>query len=140
MRRLPGLSIYLSLLSIFTVPSSHSVQEKKPVAYVITAASNASQKGREPTWIGLMSGSRTLHIPANESIIEVSPGSYRLHHFDFGKSRSSGHGTLHVNSRIKKMKISPSTIYFIGRFEVSKRRVLLGILWVEVEFSTVEQN
>jgi len=126
MCRLLETSFSLALLFLFSIPSSHSNQdEKKPIAYLITAASNASQRGREPTWIGFVKWGRTIHIPANEAINEVYPGTYRLNHFDYGKSKLSGWETRVVRGTLKKIKVSHSAIYYLGRFELSKKKTAL---------------
>lgn len=89
-------------------------------AYLIIDAFKEPLDSSQPTWIGLVMGRKTIHIPVGEVVSPVKAGRYRISHFDFGKNKYSGMGTIELPRRHQpKFEVSAGVITYIGAVSVS---------------------
>lgn len=103
----------LFLISIFfTLP----LWAETGASYIILKA-RVIDEGKAPTWLCLNRRSVCIHVAANEKIVTIKPGKYKLDHVDFNKSKHFGEGTRFF-SKPMKFNFEAETIYFIGELEL----------------------
>ena len=108
----------LALFLLFTVFSISAAAETDD-AYIILKASFGGPIGK-PTGICMARKTTCLHIPADEPIVSIAPGTYTVRHVDFANAPHNGLGVQSTRDPIK-VTLKSGKIYFIGELRVSKR-------------------
>ena len=111
-----GLLLLVLVLSAATSTADES--------FALIGAVLENRSARQPTFIALeRAGTRGfIHVPADEAIVSVEPGSYLVRHIDFGKTDRSGRGTIYLNSgKHVRFEAVPGMITYVGIMEFKKR-------------------
>jgi len=89
------------------------------MAYLIIKAT-AINKDKQPSWICLERRRKCTHVSANEGLVAIKPGKYRLHHIDFGRVELLELGSQTFDTPMK-FKFKPGNIYFIGDIQFKNK-------------------
>jgi len=109
-----------SLLLFVALFVSSTLSAEPDKAYLIIKAT-ATNKERQPSWICLVRLNKCTHISANEGLVAITPGRYKLHHIDFSKSKVWGIETQVFNKPMK-FKFEPGNIYLVGDIRLTKKK------------------
>jgi hypothetical protein len=90
------------------------------MAYLIIKAT-AINKDKQPSWICLVRRRKCTHVSANEGLVAIKPGKYKLHHIDFGKSKVLGTETQ-IFEKPMTFKFKPGNIYLVGDIQLKKKK------------------
>ena len=123
-------AIFLSLLAV-----SYPLLAKEELAYLILKSEVINDE-RQPTWISLMNHGRYKHVPANKEIVEVTAGSYYVHHVDFMETTQLGNGTQNINNP-QIFEVEGGHIYFIGNLLLRRKSTWRYEMGVEQSTSQI---
>jgi hypothetical protein len=89
-------------------------------AFLVIDATAIPRSQRQPTWIALAPKEGELvHVPTGKAVVELSPGSYRIAHIDFGADIAGSRGTMYLGS--DRLDLRAGTISYFGLLQLEIR-------------------
>ncbi len=107
----------------FALCSTAFAGENSEFGWVIIDARAFPTKGKQPTWIAIVSRPRrsgeVVRIPTRQTVVRLEAGKYKIIHIDFGESDDSGYDTVRINrKKFGHIEVIPDVITVVGVIDI----------------------